>query len=105
MALGEDEVAAIAAYARIALTEAELTEMCDYLNEAIELLRPIREFDLAGVEPTFSPTQGLVNVMAPDVADAHGRSLAPEVALRGAASTQDGAFLVPSILGASGGDL
>ena len=53
MALTREDVAGIADYARIALTEDELTEMTAYMNEAVDLLQPIREYDLAGVEPTF----------------------------------------------------
>lgn len=99
MALTQDDVRGIAAYARIALSEEELVEMTAYLNEAVELLQPIRDFDLAGVEPTYHPIGGLSNVMAEDEPDAHGRSLELDEALRNASSTRDGAFRVPSILG------
>ena len=104
MALTTDDVRSIAAYARIALTEDELEEMTAYMNEAIKLLEPIRAYDLAGVEPTYHPIGDLSNVMAQDVADAHNRSLSAETALSNAASTQDRAFRVPSILGTEEGD-
>ena len=103
MTLTREDVRGIADYARIELDEAELTEMCAYLRSAIELLEPIRSLDLAGVEPTYHPIGGLVNVAADDVADAHGRSLDLDAALGNAACVRDGFFRVPSILGADGG--
>ena len=100
MALTREEVRGIAEYARIALTEDELDEMTAYLNEAVELLEPIRAFDLAGVEPTFHPIGHLTNVMREDVPDEHERSLGLDAALANAASAQGRFFRVPSILGA-----
>lgn len=102
MALTRDDVRGIADYARIALTEDELDEMTAYLNEAVELLQPIRAYDLTGVKPTFHPIGDMSNVMAEDVPDAHGRSLGRDRALSNAASTRDGSFRVPSILGMEG---
>ena len=98
MALTTDDVRGIADYARIALTNEELQEMTAYLNDALELLEPIRAYDLAGVEATFHPVGGLVNVTADDEPNANGRSLSLDVALHNAASTQGRAFRVPSIL-------
>ena len=54
MSLSREDVAAIADYARIALTDEELDEMTAYMNETVDILQPIREYDLEGVEP--SPT-------------------------------------------------
>ncbi len=104
MALSREDVADIADYARIALTGAELDEMTTYLNEAVGLLEPIRQYDLAGVEPTFHPIGDLSNVMAEDVPDATERALPLDVALSNASSTRDRSFRVPSILGAEEGD-
>ncbi|MBR3157794.1 MAG: Asp-tRNA(Asn)/Glu-tRNA(Gln) amidotransferase subunit GatC [Atopobiaceae bacterium] len=99
MALTREDVRGIAEYARIALSEQELDEMTSYLNEAVELLEPIRAYDLSGIDPTFHPIGDLTNVMASDEPDAHGRSLDLEVALGNAVSTRGRAFRVPSILG------
>ena len=38
--------------------------MTAYMNDAIDLLEPIRQYDLEGVEPTFHPIGDLSNVMA-----------------------------------------
>lgn len=103
MALRKEDVASIADYARIALTDAELDEMTTYMNEAVDLLEPIREYDLEGVEPTFHPIGDLSNVMGADVAD-DPRALPIDVALKNAGASRERYFRVPSILGTEGGD-
>ena len=97
--LTEKDVRGIATYARIGLTDEEVTEMTVDLNNIIESLKPITEYDLEGVEPTFHPIGNLSNVMREDV---EGDSFTQEVALENAPKQQDGSFLIPSILG--GGD-
>lgn len=97
--LTEKDVRGIATYARIGLTDEEVTEMTVDLNCIIESLKPITEYDLEGVEPTFHPIGNLSNVMREDV---EGESFTQEVALENAPKQQDGSFLIPSILG--GGD-
>ena len=104
MALRKEDVAGIADYARIALTPDELQEMTTYMNEAVALLEPIREYDLDGVEPTFHPIGDLSNVMGADVADTTDRALDIDTALSNAGSARDRYFRVPSILGDDGGD-
>ena len=103
MALSREDVAGIADYARIALTDAELDEMTAYMNDAVALLEPIRQYDLDGVEPTFPPIGDLSNVMGADVAD-DPRALPIDVALSNAGASRDRYFRVPSILGAEEGD-
>lgn len=97
--LTEKDVRGIATYARIGLTDEEVTEMTVDLNSIIESLKPITEYGLEGVEPTFHPIGNLSNVMRDDV---EGESFTQEVALENAPKQQDGSFLIPSILG--GGD-
>lgn len=94
--LTEKDVRGIATYARIGLTDEEVTEMTVDLNNIIESLKPITEYDLEGVEPTFHPIGNLSNVMREDV---EGESFTQEVALENAPKQQDGSFLIPSILG------
>lgn len=98
MALTEDDVRAIAAYATIALDDAELADMTAYLNDAVGMLEPILAYAEEDVEPTFHPIGDLSNVMRPDAADAD-RALPTEVALANAAASREGQFRVPSILG------
>lgn len=97
--LTEKDVRGIATYSRIGLTDEEVTEMTVDLNSIIESLKPITEYDLEGVEPTFHPIGNLSNVMREDV---EGESFTQEVALENAPKQQDGSFLIPAILG--GGD-
>ena len=99
MPLTRDEVAGIAEYARIALTDDELDEMTAYMNDAVALLEPILEYDLEGVEPTFHPIGDLANVVRDDVVVA---GLPLEEALANAGSRRDRSFRVPAIL-ADGG--
>lgn len=98
--LSENDVRGMAAYARVGLTDDELAQMTVDLNSIIDTLKPITEFDLEGVEPTFHPIGGLSNVMRDDVETA---SFTQEEALANAPQQQDGSFLIPSILG-EGGD-
>lgn len=97
--LTEKDVRDIATYARIGLTDEEVGAMTEDLNSIIESLKPITEYDLEGVEPTFHPIGSLSNVMREDV---EGASFTQEEALSNAPKQQDGSFLIPAILG--GGD-
>lgn len=99
MPLTREDVASIADYARIALTDAELDEMTAYMNDAIALLDPILDYDLDGVEPTFHPTGELVNVVRDDTVTA---GLSVEEVLANAGSRRGRSFRVPAIL-ADGG--
>lgn len=97
--LTNEDVAALADYARIALTEGELDEMRAYLNEAMALLDPILSYDLSDVEPTFHPVGGICNVARDDVVVA-GLSL--EEALASAGGGVGRYFRVPAIMGDGG---
>ncbi len=98
MALSEKDVRGIAEYAKIALTDEELTEMCAYMNDAVQMLEPILQYDLPDVEPTFHPIGSLSNVMGTDTLEPE-RDLPLDVALENAASSRERYFRVPSILG------
>jgi len=96
MYLTENDVRGIAAYTRIRLAADEVTAMTTDLNSIIESLKPITEYDLTGVEPTFHPIAGLVNVMREDVVQT---GLTRDDALAIAPLTEDSQYRVPSILG------
>ena len=98
MALSEKDVRGIAKYAKIALTDDELTEMTAYMNNAVSILEPILQYDLPDVEPTFHPIGSLSNVMGDDELEP-ARDLSLDVALENAGSARDRYFRVPSILG------
>ena len=99
--LSEQDVIKIADYARIGLTDEELKTMTQDLNNIIDELKPITEYDLEGVEPTFHPIGSLCNVMREDEI---GQSFSQECALSNAATTQDGCFEIPAILAAKEGE-
>ena len=98
MALSEKDVRGIAEYAKIALTDDELTEMTAYMNNAVSILEPILQYDLPDVEPTFHPIGSVSNVMGDDELEP-ARNLPLDVALENAGSARDRYFRVPSILG------
>lgn len=100
MTLSEKDVRDIAEYARIGLTDEELSTMTEDLNNIIETLAPITQFELDGVEPTFHPIGSLSNVMREDVIR---ESFDRDTALSNSDSVTDGCFEIPSILG-EGGD-
>ena len=49
----EKDVRDIATYTRIGMTDEEVAAMTVDLNNIIDSLKPITEYDLEGVEPTF----------------------------------------------------
>ena len=49
MALSEKDVRGIAEYAKIALTDDELTQMTSYMNDAVQMLEPVLQYDLPDV--------------------------------------------------------
>ena len=90
----------IAEYTRIHLDDDEVKQMTVDLNSIIDSLKPITEYDLEGVEPTFHPIGSLSNVMREDV---ETPGFTQKEALMNAPAKQDSCFLIPSILG-EGGD-
>lgn len=98
--LTQEDVRSIAEYTRIGMTDDEVAAMTVDLNNIIDSLAPITEYDLDGVEPTFHPIGGLVNVLSEDE---ERPSFPQKIALENAPKQQDGCFLIPSILG-EGGD-
>lgn len=96
MPLSEKDVHDIATYVRIGLTSAELTQMTEDLNDIIETLAPITEFDLEGVAPTFHPVADLSNVMREDIPRP---GFPRDVALSNTDAVEDGSFRIPPILG------
>ena len=93
MALSEKDVRGIAEYAKIALTDDELTQMTSYLNDAVQMLEPVLQYDLPDVAPTFHPIGMGDDLREPE------RDLPLDVALDYAGSARDRYFRVPPILG------
>ncbi|MBX3312919.1 MAG: Asp-tRNA(Asn)/Glu-tRNA(Gln) amidotransferase subunit GatC [Actinobacteria bacterium] len=90
-----DDVAHVAALARLRLDEEHLDLFTGQLAAILEHAEDVEALDLSDVPPTSHPFP-LVNVARPDVA---GPTLSNDDALAAAPSAQDGRFRVPTILG------
>ncbi len=100
MSLSEEEVRHVALLARLALTDEQVETLGAELNSILGHIDAIQQLDLADVEPT-SHAIPMVNEVR---ADEPRPCLSREDALRNAPMAQDGAFVIPQIVG-PGGDL
>ena len=95
MALTTDDVAQLAALARIELTDQELERMAPEPAIILEAVASVSEVADADVPP-MSHAMPLTNVFREDVVRPGPTQ---EQALAGAPATDEGKFLVPRILG------
>ena len=65
MAISREEVLHVAALARVALTDEEITHLTEELGAILDAVGVVAELDLADVPPTAHPLD-LVNVWADD---------------------------------------
>ena len=94
MGLTADDVARLAALARIQLTEQECTELAPELDVILQSVASVSE--VAGPDvPLATHAMEMSNVFRADVVTA---SLTQEAALAGAPDSEDGRFRVPQIL-------
>jgi aspartyl-tRNA(Asn)/glutamyl-tRNA(Gln) amidotransferase subunit C len=93
-AISREEVAHLAALARIDLQPDELQTMAGQLQQILDSVATVQQVAGDDVPATSHPLP-LVNVTRPDVPRP---SLTQEEALSGAPSAQDGRFQVPRIL-------
>lgn len=93
--LGRDEVAYVAALARLDLSEQEIELFASQLSTVLGHVASLQRLDTAGVVPTSHPLE-LKNVLRDDVVVP---CLPHDDALAGAPAEEDGRFKVPSILG------
>lgn len=94
-ALGRDDVAHVAALARLALSDEELDRYTPQLASVLEHAADVAALDLSGVAPTAHPLP-MVNVLRPD--EVRPSLPRPEV-LAAAPDTEDDRFRVPRIIG------
>jgi aspartyl-tRNA(Asn)/glutamyl-tRNA(Gln) amidotransferase subunit C len=92
--LSRDEVARVAALARIDLTPAELDRLADELRVIVDAVASVSQVATADVPATSHPLP-LTNVFRADVPEP---SLPVADVLAGAPASMDGKFLVPQIL-------
>lgn len=98
MALTTDDVARLAALARIELTDQELERMAPELDIILDAVASVSEVAGADVPP-MSHALPLVNVFRDDVVSP---GLTQEEALAAAPAAEEGRFRVPRILGEEG---
>jgi aspartyl-tRNA(Asn)/glutamyl-tRNA(Gln) amidotransferase subunit C len=93
--LSRDDVAKLAALARIEMSEEELVSLASQFGVILDAVARVQDVDLTGVEPTSHP-QPIRNVFREDVVLP---SLTPAQALSGAPAQEEQRFRVPQILG------
>jgi len=100
MAISESDVRHVALLARLALSDDEVATLGVELNSILEHIDTIQQLDLQGVEPTAHP----LAVANATRADELRPSLPRELALLNAPEQEDGAFVIPQIVGPGGGE-
>jgi len=93
--LGRDDVAHVAALARLSLTEEELDRFTGQLARVIDHARDVAALDVTEVEPTAHPVP-MRNVLRPDEV---GECLDRHEVLAAAPESEDRRFKVPRIVG------
>ncbi|MEY2798801.1 MAG: hypothetical protein RIS22_1067 [Actinomycetota bacterium] len=93
--ISRDEVARIAALARITLREEELGDLAGQIDGILDAVAVVQEAAGADV-PAMSHPLEITNVTRPDVIVP---SLTPDEALSGAPASEESRFRVPQILG------
>lgn len=93
-ALSREDVAKVAALARLRLSDDELDVFTEQLAQILEHAEDIAALDLEGVAPTAHPF-GLINVVREDVVEP---CLDREAVLAMAPDAEDGRFAVPRII-------
>ena len=93
--LSRDEVAKLAALARIEMSESELENLASQFGSILDAVARVQELDLASVIATSHP-QPMKNIFREDVVQP---SLTPDKALSGAPAQEEQRFRVPQILG------
>ena len=94
MSLTPDDVARLAALARIELTPAELAKLAPQLDVILDSVASVAAVAQGDIPPT-SHALPLVNVLRDDVVT---RSLSQDEVLANAPDAEDGRFRVPRIL-------
>jgi aspartyl-tRNA(Asn)/glutamyl-tRNA(Gln) amidotransferase subunit C len=93
--LSRDDVAKLAALARIEMSEEELVSLSSQFGMILDAVARVQEVNLEGVIATSHP-QPIQNVFREDQVRP---SLTPEQALSGAPAQEEQRFRVPQILG------
>jgi aspartyl-tRNA(Asn)/glutamyl-tRNA(Gln) amidotransferase subunit C len=93
--LRREDVAKVAALARLSLTDVELENFTAQLSQVLDHAADMSGLDLSGLAPTAHPF-GLTNVVRPDVV---GPTVDRDAVLAAAPEAREDRFVVPRILG------
>ncbi len=99
MSISEADVRHVAMLARLALSDDQVTRLQGELNSILGNIEKMQALDLEGVEPT-SHSIPLRNATRPDVVKP---GLSRDLALLNAPEAENGAFVIPRIVGADEG--
>ncbi|MFA5844538.1 MAG: Asp-tRNA(Asn)/Glu-tRNA(Gln) amidotransferase subunit GatC [Coriobacteriia bacterium] len=98
MAITEADVRHVAVLARLSLTDEQVSRLTSELSAILGHIDTIQKLDLEGVEPTAHPLD-MTDSTRPDVVKP---CLPRELALLNAPEAEDGAFVIPRIVGVGG---
>lgn len=93
--ISREEVAHLAKLSQLALSDAEIAQFSEQIDQIVAVVSKVRSVDTEGVEPMSHP-QSITTAMRPDEARP---SLSAEQATDQAPNAQDDQFVVPQILG------
>lgn len=93
--ISRDEVAHLAKLSRLALSEEELAQFAEQIDDIIDNVKAVQQVDVDGVEPMSHP-HNIRTTMREDVVE---KTLGAEQALDQAPEVQEQRFVVPRILG------
>ncbi len=94
MALERSDVEKIAHLARLGLTEAEVPQTTDTLNNILGLIDAMQAVDTAGIEPLAHPLEATQRLRADVVTETNQREAYQAIA----PAVESGLYLVPKVI-------
>ena len=94
MALERSDVEKIAHLARLGLTEAEVPQTTDTLNNILGLIDAMQAVDTTGIEPLAHPLETTQRLRADAVTETNQRDAYQAIA----PAVEDGLYLVPRVI-------
>ena len=93
--ISREQISHLAKLSRLALSEEELDQFANQIDEIVDAVSAVGKVNTEGVEPMSHP-HSITTTMREDVVK---KTLNPEQALDQAPAVEDGRFMVPQILG------
>jgi aspartyl-tRNA(Asn)/glutamyl-tRNA(Gln) amidotransferase subunit C len=92
--LSREQITRIAHLARLALSEAETTDMGEKLNDILAMVDQMSAVDTSNVEPMSHPQEVMQRLREDAVTQSNQRELFQSIA----PAVEDGLYLVPKVL-------